>query len=119
MYHNLTALPLANSLPVLLFCMIPYGMKCLLGQFGSAVLHLSPPASSVPVSLLAGQCEKLKSHWLLSTAQEQLTWCIIYIIPILNPKHNTVPTNRMKIHSIPAKIRKMFYFYDIFITVAP
>jgi len=49
------------TLTVLLFSMMPYGTEYPFGQFRSALLVLSPPATlCIPNSSLAGQCEEMK-----------------------------------------------------------
>ena len=40
--------------PVYILGMMSYGMECPFGQFGSAVLAVSPPSFLCPSSLLAG-----------------------------------------------------------------
>lgn len=59
------------------------------------------------VHLLAGTAWDTTSPWLWeSTAQHELKHqCVINTILILNPKHSTVPANKMKINSIPAGTR--------------
>ena len=48
--------------PVYILGMMSYGMEYSFGQFGSAVLAVSPPSFLCPPAyLLAGQYEKLKS----------------------------------------------------------
>lgn len=46
--------PLANSSQVLLFSVMPYGMEYLFGQFGAAVLAVSP-LKFLHLQLLAGR----------------------------------------------------------------
>ena len=57
----------------------------------------SPLCSSVARLLLMAPC---------STVQQQLRYqCVINIILILNPKHDTIPATRKKINSSPDKTR--------------
>ena len=68
------------------------------------------PAPCAPAaSSLVGQQEKLKSPWLyVSTSPQHLKHrCVISIILILNPKHNTIPATRRKNNSIPAEARTL------------
>lgn len=94
----------------LLFSMSPKGMGYPFGQSGSAVLVLSPPSSSV-----AGQHRKLIRPWLCVSTNG-----VTNTVLILNPEDSTILVTRMKIHSIPAKNRILFFknYYFHFSTIS-
>lgn len=96
---------LLPSLPCFIsLSMIQYGMGHSFGQYGSAVLVLSPPIFLCTLSLLARQQEK-QSPWLcVSATQQQLNHqCIISLDFITAPKHSTKKATVMKINSITTK----------------
>ena len=95
--------PTPASHPYILFSMTSDGMEYPFGQFGSAVLGLSPPSSCCTPSLLAGRTER--------EAEKSLAWCKHCSATIKtsacyqrsshpNPKHSTLPATRRKINSV-------------------
>lgn len=92
--------------PLILFLsMRPYGMGQRFSQFGSSVLALCPPSSSCTSSSALAREHEVKSLR-ICTAQEQLQhWCVMNIIPSLNPKHSSIHDTKKKIKYIPDKTR--------------
>lgn len=93
-YPRAAGPPTPASHPYILFSMTSDGMEYPFGQFGSAVLGLSPPSSCCTPSLLAGRTER--------EAEKSLAWCKHCSATIKtsacyqrsshpNPKHSTLP----------------------------
>lgn len=102
------ASPRAAGPPYILFSMTSDGMEYPFGQFGSAVLGLSPPSSCCTPSLLASRTER--------EAEKSLAWCKHCSATIKtsacyqrsshpNPKHSTLPATRRKINSVLTETR--------------